>query len=203
MSKTITATTKATKAMLAASSALMKQSAELFEFTTTAAAVAFDIEVKQSELAAVEDDLAIKVRKSAAELALAILENKEKQLVTLMKDAQLATISVLDLKTLNEQVTTLQDTMAQGIKDAVDAALSIAESQSELAKQQVAAVHSVANATKEASITSSENQVAMLTAQIESLNETITAERKARVDIAASESNRPTAALAPVSSRAS
>lgn len=187
MSKIITATNKATKSLLAASVALAKQSAELEVFTQVQSEVAFDIECKQSELAAVEQELNDNKRRAAAELNLAILEDEQGQLEKLMAKNGLATITMAELADLSDELETATYEVADRIRDAVSEALANANTAHETAIQRMDSEHSVANATKNASITALTSQNEQLSEQVSQLREQIAAERQARVSIAASD----------------
>lgn len=191
MSKTITATTKVTKALGTVSATLAKQLAEMEVFTNRLSEVVFEIECKESELAQVEENLETSKRKAVAQLSLAILENKALELKSLLEEQSLIAIAPSELEDLKSQLEAATANTAEKVSTAVTIAVNSATSKAELTAQQVAAEVSVENAQKDASITALTQQLEMSKAQVKELQATIAAEREARVSIAASEASRP------------
>ena len=76
--------------------------------------------------------------------------------------------------------------VTNGIAKVVAAAVSKTRAESDLKASETRAAHSIAVAQKDADIIAKDNQIAFMAKQIASLEQTISDERKARVDMAAS-----------------
>jgi hypothetical protein len=186
--KTITAVDKSTKAISKSAADLLKVATELSGLVGTSEELAFDIESKSSELAAIETKISEEERKAKAELNLRILENEEQILDKLLKSRGLAKVADNEVKQMLKDLETAQSDNA----DAIDAAVKAAETGLRIAasaeKGKLTSEHAVATATLTANASSLESRIAFLVESNTSLKDMLDAERTARVTMSQTQS---------------
>lgn len=177
----VTIVDKSTKGLGAQIAALLKVTNELAAVGDRIPAMADEISMNQARLDAIAEETSIAQRKAAAELSLRVTENEDKVLAELMAKRSLATITKGELAILNTKLGTAEAFNQEEIMKAVDAAKAtlIVEHKAELA--QVNSDHAVKSATTTAALDAANAKISFLEAQVKSLQDTITAEREARV----------------------
>lgn len=177
----VTIVDKSTKGLGAQIAALLKVTNELAAVGDRIPAMADEISMNQARLDAIAEETSIAQRKAAAELSLRVTENEDKVLAELMAKRSLATITKGELAILNTKLGTAEAFNQEEIVKAVDAAKATltVEHKAELA--QVNSDHAVKSATTTAALDAANAKISFLEAQVKSLQDTITAEREARV----------------------
>lgn len=177
----VTIVDKSTKGLGAQIAALLKVTNELAAVGDRIPAMADEISMSQARLDAIAEETSIAQRKAAAELSLRVTENEDKVLAELMAKRSLATITKGELAILNTKLGTAEAFNQDEIVKAVDAAKATltVEHKAELA--QVNSDHAVKSATTTAALDAANAKISFLEAQVKSLQDTITAEREARV----------------------
>lgn len=177
----VTIVDKSTKGLGAQIAALLKVTNELASVGDRIPAMADEISMNQARLDAIAEETSIAQRKAAAELSLRVTENEDKVLSELMAKRSLATITKGELAILNTKLGTAEAFNQDEIVKAVDAAKAslTVEHKAELA--QVNSTHAVKSATTEAALEAANAKIGFLEAQVKSLQDTITAEREARI----------------------
>lgn len=154
---------------------------ELESLVATHEELSYKIEVAREDLAGLQEDKATKEREAQAELKIRILENERQVLVELMRKAGLAQITSEDLRALQTELDTAKADNAETVNKAVNAVKRELTSQNQAAISELKANQSVETAEYKAKIAQSESQISFLTQQVTALQDTITAEREARV----------------------
>lgn len=177
----VTIVDKSTKGLGAQIAALLKVTNELAAVGDRIPAMADEISMNQARLDAIAEETSIAQRKAAAELSLRVTENEDKVLSELMAKRSLATITKGELAILNTKLGTAEAFNQDEIVKAVDAAKATltVEHKAELA--QLNSDHAVKSATTTAALDAANAKISFLEAQVKSLQDTITAEREARV----------------------
>lgn len=186
--KTITAVDKSTKAISKSAADLLKVATELSGLVETSEALAFDIEAKSAELAAIDTKISEEERKAKAELVLRVLENEDGVLDKLLKARGLAKIEVAEVSKLTKDL----ETAIADNAEAIDAAVKAAETGLRIAasaeKSKLESEHAVATATLTANNSSLENRIQFLTESNASLKDMLDNEREARVTMSQTQS---------------
>lgn len=185
--KVLSATDKSSKALLAAVTSV-KAAVTIAEETLPALLV--EIENKQSDLNAIEASTKEKARLAKVELTLKVQEDEDKVLVGLMGKRGLATITTTDLAQLEARLD--RDDEATKIEQAkaVSAAVSNAKADFNMTSLRTESAFNVERAELVADRNAALTKIEILEAQVASLQETVAAERQARVDIANAEAQR-------------
>lgn len=184
--KTITLVGKTTKALTKVSADIEKQMVELRKLTEISEDLGGEIEFSAAELSRIEDDRKEELRKSKAELSIAILENEDKVLANMQANRGLAYISDSELKELRDSYLACQDDQSGAINAAVVTAVSSVKSAARTQEVELIAKQSVETATLKADISSLMSRVKFLTDSNDSLKDMLDEERRARVAIAGS-----------------
>lgn len=176
--KILTATDRTVKAMQAAAATL---SANIAAAQTALPELLGQIEMAQSDLAAIQQETQDKVRRAKVDLSLQVEENKGKVLDSLLKEAGLAKISMAELTKLSSDLLTAQRSNNEETTKAVAAAVATVRAEATATVERQDAAHRVAVAEKDAALTAKDMQIGMLQDSIARLEATIVAEREARV----------------------
>ena len=182
--KFTTAADKAAKSVSIKTAELAKVVAELAKITESIPTLAEEIQNKEVELAGLEAQAKESFRKSDAELKLLILENEDKVLADLMKKRNLANIQAAQLTNIEQDLETAQQDHTDAINKAVHAAVNAVKKDAEIQAVKDKSTHEIELATLRADKVALEAKVQHLESTIINLNETITAEREARVEVA-------------------
>lgn len=188
--KALTATAKATKALLASSASLAKICNDLNVNVLANEQVLESIAEGQVKLDSLSAETAIAVRNQAVELELQVKENEAGVLDKLLSDRDLAKITVDEVAELRKTNLDLQADNMDAISKAVAIAVSSTKSKAETELANAVSEHKVESATLEANAVALGNEIAFLKRSISTLEENAKSERQARVDIAASEANK-------------
>jgi len=188
--KVITVADKSTKALVTASAGLAKVVAELGLLSESVIVLSQDIEFKQGQLDLVEENTKVAVRKAKAELELRITENEDKVLAELMAKRGYAVITTKEVNALQGELNAARKDNSVEITKAVDVAVTEANREAELTALTAESDHKVKMATVNATNESLRGKVTHLESTVASLENTIKAERDARISIAASEAAR-------------
>lgn len=186
--KALTVTAKATKTLLAAAATLGKTVTDLAENVMLNEAVLEQIAEGQQKLDSLAEATATEVRVQAVDLNLRVQENEDKVLNTLMGKKKLATITVDQLSSLNTEVEEARIDSDVAIQKAVSIAISSANRTHEAAISAAEAEHRVETAELLADVKSKNAEIAFMKTNITTLQETVNAEREARVAMADSAS---------------
>ncbi len=154
---------------------------ELGSLVATHEELGYKIEVARQELASIQDEKVAAERKAEAELNLRILENEENVLVGLMRKSGLAQITTEALRELQEELDDAKADNAEVVAKAVNGVKRELTAQKDSELAQLKAAQSVETAEYKAKIAQSEGQITFLQQQVATLQDTITAEREARV----------------------
>lgn len=177
----VTIVDKSTKGLGAQIAALLKVTNELAAVGDRIPAMADEISMGQARLDAIAEETSIAQRKAAAELSLRVTENEDKVLTELMAKRSLATITKGELAILNTKLGTAEAFNQEEIVKAVDAAKATLTIEHKAELAQVNSDHAVKSATTEAALEAANAKIGFLESQVKSLQDTITAERQARV----------------------
>lgn len=186
--KTITAVDKSTKAISKSAADLLKVATELSGLVETSEALAFDIESKSADLAAIDTKISEEERKAKAELALRILENEDVTLDKLLKARGLAKVEVVEVARLTKELETAEADNAEAIVAAVKAAETSLQIAASAAKSKLESEHAVSTATLTADNSSLQNRIEFLTENNASLKAMLDSEREARVTMSQTQS---------------
>lgn len=187
--KTITAVTKATGALSKISIELQKQMSALGGFSETVHILAEDIEYKQQELSAVEQEISDAKRKANAELKLLILEDEDTIVKNILDNRGLTAIDTDELSTLRIDLTTAQYDNEDAINSAVAAQADKGKRELEAALTSAKLGHEVSTANDTATITMLRTQLADAREANTELKQMLNEEREARVSIAKAGTN--------------
>lgn len=176
--KILTATDRTVKAMQAAAATL---SANIAAAQTALPELLGQIEMAQSDLAAIQQETQDKVRRSKVDLSLQVEENKKKVLDNLLKEFGLANISMAELTKMSTELLTAKQENASEVSKAVGAAVATVRAEAAATIERQDAAHRVAVAEKDAALTAKDMQIQMLQDSVSRLEATIVAEREARV----------------------
>lgn len=177
----ITATTKATSAILKAAEVLAKQTVELGGVVDIHEGLLGEVAEAQQNLDAITKQTETAVREAGAELALEVKENRQAVLAGLMEEFGYASISTDELRALYNDLDAAKADQTKEITAAVKAAVKSYEATANTAALEVSSAHKVAVAEKDATINAQVQEIGFQTKTIERLEDTITAERVARV----------------------
>ena len=190
VTQAMTVVEQATKALNKATADATKIYANISILSEAAPALVEEIQILQGNLNALTEEYSEKFRKAKAELSLKLIENEQQVLENLMKKFNLATITHLELEHLREDLLDAK----HYIEATVGKAVAIAKNQEKAAHEKTLLESQsnwkVEKAELVAKEQAAQHNIEMLTQQLQALQETITAERTARIEIAQAESNR-------------
>lgn len=184
-STVLTSVDRSTKALNTAADTLVKatqeQAAQVVLLTGQLSNLATDIQVKQSELGALNDELATNQRENAAELRLRIKEDREKVLKELLQESGLVAKTPAEIKEVQAQ-------LAEALSDNQDALDAVKETVTATLTQQytsristLESDHKVAIAQLNANTVADQRAIASQAEQIAQLRSDLAEERKVRV----------------------
>lgn len=188
--KTIqSAADKSAKALTTIAANAQKEIAALQALTETVPAMVQQAEEAQVRLDNIKSETEMKVREAKVELDMAVRENENKVLTGLMQKRGLANIEAVELETLRNQLVRDDNEQKAEIAKAVNAAVANAKTASDAVLAETVSDHKVAVAEKDATIKALTREIEFLNKTVASLENTITAEREARVAEAQARSN--------------
>lgn len=180
--KAMTLTEKTTKALNTQTQALVKAVKELEELTAMVPSLVDEIMLRQGELDSIEEKTNIAARQAKVELDLRVKENEDKVLESLMKARSYAVITTSELAILNSKLKTAEAFNQDEIAKAVAEVEAREAAKYEMQLTEVKSQHSVESATANANLAAANNKITFLEEQIKTLQDTIAAEREARVE---------------------
>lgn len=186
----ITTADRSVKTLQAAIAQLLKTSTELSALGVIVETQSADIQQNDSRLANIDAEFELKQRTAAANLNVAVLENEELVMKSLMGKRNLAHITADELTNLAKELQTAKaDNQA-----AIDAAVAAATKEAAIAaNSQIASLknaHAVETATLKAEAVSKDERITFLTGEIAALRSQIEAERQTRLEIAKADAGR-------------
>lgn len=186
----ITTADRSVKTLQAAIAQLLKTSTELSSLGVIVETQSADIQQNDSRLANIDAEFELKQRTAAANLNVAVLENEELVMKTLMAKRNLAHVTTDELTDLAKELQTAKsDNQA-----AIDAAVAAASKELNASwGAKVGAIqnqHAVETATLKAEAVSKDERITFLTGEIAALRSQIEAERNTRLEIAKADAGR-------------
>lgn len=188
--KVITATTKAADAIGKSTTGLAKIVAELGSLVQDHGDLMDQIAEAQQELNGIHSKTETTIREAAADIKLRIKEDKIEVLNDLLEEFDLAHISTDTLNDMAEKIVALGADNDANLNKAVAIATNQTKAVGEKALAEAESNHKVDVAEKDAEIKAQSREIEFLSKQVASLEETISDERQARIQIAASESQK-------------
>ena len=189
VTQTITMLDRSSKTLNKAKETLLKTMQELATLIDVSENLTDDIEFKASDLAAIDKEMENKLRDAKAELVISIKENDSAVLNTLMQQRGLAEITLDKLEELELNYREASTDNKEAISDAIYSTEHRLITEHKHAQNALTATHDVATAELNASVTAKTNEVNFLKMSLQTAQDTLQAEREARVSIAASEAN--------------
>lgn len=188
--KTLTVVDRSTKALSVAAESIAKAAVDLQGIAATATGLAQDIEFKQNELDNLDAQLIVKQREQAAELNLKVKEDADSVLAALLKERGLVTKTPAEIKEVDRQLAEALEDNQEDVDTAVKAAVATQKGEYEVKLSTLESSHKVQIATLQANEKAALERIAFLTAQNAKLEEQISADRDARIEIAKAEASR-------------
>jgi len=186
--KVVTQVDRSTKALTKVAGDVQKIVTDLVGLTTISEGLAGDIEQKTSELGAIEVTIAETERQAKADLKIRIVENEDNVVASLMQKRGLATISKTDLSDLSQELVDAQEDNTVAIEAAVSQAEKNAAVTTNAIKANLQSAHAVETAELKANNAALSNKVGYLEESVASLKQMLEAERTARVEMSANQS---------------
>jgi len=186
----ITAIEKAIKSLTKIQADTLKTQQELGMLCSIIPETMEEIQLQQGKLETLESQYDEKFRKAKADLALKIYENESKELSAIMTKRGYASILESELALLKEETLNLSKDIEAQTSKAVAIAVNQTKSAAEKSALEAESEWKVERAELVAQEKAAQQKVVMLEAQVIQLGITITEERKARIEIAASEANK-------------
>jgi len=186
----ITAIEKAIKALTKIQADTLKTQQELGQLCSIIPETMEEIQLQQGKLETLESEYDEKFRKAKADLNLKVYENEESVLVALMKKRGYAVITEEALAAQQEEAAKMLKDFDGQVGKAVAIATNQAKAIAEKEALEASSTWKVEKAELQAQEKAAQGKVAMLEQQVQQLQETITEERKARIEIAASDANK-------------
>lgn len=188
--KAVTIVTQATKALTKSTLDLCKILDSLGGLGTISEEMTDEIALKQAQLDNIEQLTADRVRRSAAELELKVLENEKSVMSNLMKKAGLATVSQYDYECTTTDLEVAHSTLRKDNEQLVVECDKKNAIKYNAMISNIKADHRVDVAEKDAALTSLKKQTEYMEDTITRLQETIEAERAARIQIAQADATK-------------
>lgn len=186
----ITAADRTIKNLQDVVAAASKAANDLTPLAEQASTLSADIQQKESELAALDQQYSMHERTLAAGLKIRVMEDENNVLDQLLESRGLAKITEDGLADLTAKL----DNALNGVEAAVDAAVKSAtqslHAQHSAVVNNLKSTHAVDTATTAARVTALEDRNAFLVAEVTSLRSQIEAERNTRLEIARAEAGR-------------
>lgn len=186
----ITTADRSVKTLQAAIAQLLKTSTELSALGVIVETQSADIQQNDSQLANIDAEFELKKRTAAANLNVAVLENEDLVMKTLMAKRNLAHVTTDELTSLAKDLEAAKADNNAAIELAVTAAVREVRAVANSEKASMQNAHAVETATLKAEATSKDERIAFLTGEIASLRAQIEAERNTRLEIAKADAGR-------------
>lgn len=190
--KVLTIVDRSTKALNAAAAGVVDIVNQAQSAAQLLSTLATDVEFKQNELESLEGTYADKVRVLNADLEIQVKENKRKVLSTLLAEFALAEISKADLSELQKDFEYAQREVTNEINQAVAVAVDRTNQTADANLKSALANHQVEIATYKAQADAKDNQIRVLTGQVQDLRDQIDKDREAHIKIAEARSGETT-----------
>ena len=186
----ITTADRSVKTLQAAIAQLLKTSTELSALGVIVETQSADIQQNDSQLANIDAEFELKKRTAAANLNVAVLENEDLVMKSLMAKRNLATVTTDELTSLAKDLEAAKADNNAAIELAVTAAVREVRAVANAEKSALQNAHAVETATLRAEATSKDERITFLTGEIASLRSQIEAERNTRLEIAKADAGR-------------
>jgi hypothetical protein len=188
VTKAVTETSKATKALQKASSDLTKTFEGLHIFVNTVDSLNEEISEKETALASLSEDFQVKLRTANIDFKLRIQENEQETINTALAARGLISMKSSDLAELQSRANITEDNVKTTVADAIASLKAKLQAENESKMQTIISDHKVKVAETNAQIITLKDKVAYLEKALAVAQQTITDEREARVKMAANSS---------------
>ena len=186
----ITTADRSVKTLQAAIAQLLKTSTELSALGVIVETQSADIQQNDSQLANIDAEFELKMRTAVANLNVAVLENEDHVMKSLMAKRDLATVTTDELTSLAKDLEAAKADNNAAIELAVTATVREVRAVANAEKASIQNAHAVETATLKAEATSKDERITFLTGEIASLRGQIEAERSTRLEIAKADAGR-------------
>lgn len=186
----ITVADRSTKTLLATIGNLGKVVAEVQGLSTIVEQLSGDIQQRESQLANIDTEIALRQRQAAANLNIQVLENERGVLATLMGKFGKADISAAELSQLKVALDGANADNAAAIEAAVKAEASKLHASYAGQLSSLKSEHAVQTATLTAQASAKDERIDFLANEVDQLRAQIAEERRARVQIAEADAKR-------------
>lgn len=186
----ITTADRSVKTLQAAIAQLLKTSTELSSLGAIIETQSADIQQNDSRLVNIDAEFELKQRTAAANLNVAVLENEELVMKTLMAKRNLAHVTTDELTGLAKELQTAKSDNQAAIDTAVAAASKELNANWGAKVGAIQNQHAVETATLKAEAVSKDERISFLTGEIAALRSQIEAERNTRLEIAKADAGR-------------
>lgn len=192
--KILTPVDRSTKQLESAEANLSKvlesMKKDVGDLTKQAIETATNIEFKQSELSALEDEYANKEREAKAELSLRIKENEIAVLEALLKTNGLVKLTNAEHTEMKKTLTALQESFDEEVNLAKTKSFSEAKQHFDSSLSSIESQHKVEIAELKAKAGADQFKIEQLEDMVKNLRENLEAERETRVKIAQADAGK-------------
>ena len=186
--KVLTETGKATKAFVKAAADLNKAAEQAKEFAEILETLNEEIDEKQANLNNLEAELEVEVRKSIIDFNLKIKENEEEVLEKILKDKGLVSIKREELNALEISESEIESNLQEAVKKATDTVTASITNRFTMEIESLKSDYKVKTAETNAKVTTLQDKIKFLEDANKVAQDTITAERVARIEMASNTS---------------
>ncbi len=181
---------RTTTGLLKVAADIQKHSDNLASLVETSGQVSEEIMLKQAELDEITKNVETSIREANAEIALQVKENKAAVLETLHAEFGLANVTVEQVEELRATVDNFEKNFSSDLESAVEEATKITAIQHKAELDKLSLEHQLQSSEAEARKDSDAKRIKDLELQVEKLEQTVSAERDARVQIETARSNQ-------------